>query len=120
MTNDANRLLLAPDRMTQSGEFDEASLHLLAQCARITDLGVAVPVMKILEVHGYATVKHSTMPEQNYLQITPIGIEEAMRLKLPFWKRWVSDQALVRQLTAAVIGGVIVAIGNVVMKWMIP
>jgi hypothetical protein len=120
MTNHAKRLLLSLDRLTQSGQLDEASLHLLAPCAGISDLGVAMRLMKILEARGYATVKHSTIPEQNYLQITPSGIEEAMRLKLPFWKRWMADQALMRQMAAAVIGGIIVAAGNTLVRWLIP
>jgi hypothetical protein len=78
--------------------------------------GEAIQPATLLEARGYITLKRSNILEDNYLQITPAGVAEAARLRLPFWKRWLADQTLVRQMVAAMIGGIIVTVGNGVLR----
>jgi hypothetical protein len=108
MMRDAKRLLLALDLLTHSGLADPVCLHVLSPSAKVPDLGVGRHAAIILEAAGYVSLERSTRVGENRLQITPTGVAEAVRLRLPFWKQWLADKALV----AGVISGVIVAAGN--------
>jgi hypothetical protein len=107
MIREANRLLLALAALTHNNPTDGVNLNVLSPFAKMPDLGVGLDAATILEAQGYVTLTRSTRLEENRLQITPVGVAEAARLRLPFWRRWASDKPLVRQLIAGVIGAVL-------------
>jgi hypothetical protein len=74
-------------------------------------LGEALKAATILQGQGYATLERGRL-EENRLQITPAGVAEAARLGLPFWRRWLADAALVRQIAAGAVGALIGVIGT--------
>ena len=77
----------------------------------MSDLGFALRTAIILEARGYATLERSRL-EENRLQITPAGVAEAARLRVPFWRRWLADETLIRQFAVGAVGALLGAIAT--------
>lgn len=116
MSNHERQVLLGLDCRTHSNPADIVSLHALWPYTNVPNLGAALHAATILESRGFIKLDRETVLEDNRLQITPAGIAEAARLRLPFWKRWLSDVALVRALAAAVLGGIVVKVGDGLLR----
>jgi hypothetical protein len=109
MANHPNRLLLTLASLTHGDPTDGVNLDMLSLYAKMPHLGIALNTATILEGRGYAVVKRSTRLEENRLQITPTGVAEAARLRLPFWRRWMTDRDVVGKLTVAAAGSILAA-----------
>ena len=112
MANHPNRLLLALAMLRQNDATAEAKLEILSPCAKLPHLGVARDAATILEARGHITLKRSTVLEENRLQLTPAGVAEAARLRIPVWRRWMADRDLVGRLACTVVGAVIGVVGT--------
>jgi hypothetical protein len=118
MANHPNRLLLALATLRHNDPTDGVNLDLLSLCAKMPHLGVALHAATILEARGYVVLKRSTLLEENRLQITPTGVAEAARLRVPLWRRWTTDRDLVGKLAGAAVGAVIGVIGTGVIRFL--
>jgi hypothetical protein len=114
--NPQNRLLLAVNDLNHSDPREVVELLIAYPRAKFDYPGDALEAARLLEARGLITLEPSTRLEENRLRVTPAGVVEAGRLRLPLWRRWAADQTTVRQLITGCIGGVVGA----VCTWLVP
>jgi hypothetical protein len=111
-----NRLLLTVNDLNHSDPREIVELLIAYQPAKFPCPGPALDAARLLEAKGFITREPSSRLEENRLRITPTGVQEAERLRLPFWRRWASDKTLVRQVITGCIGAVIGACGTELVR----
>ena len=111
-----NRLLVSLASLTHSDPTDGVNLDMLSWYSKMPHMGIGLNAATILEGRGFAMEKRSTRLEENRLQITPTGVAEAARLRIPFWRRWMTDRDLVGKLAVVAVGAFFTAIGTGVLR----
>ena len=76
----------------------------------------------LLTNSGWAEVKYTQTG--GLVQITGAGVNEALRLRLPFWQRWLAKEGVVVGIVVGVVSALITAIVTAVLgelfKRMLP